>query len=326
MATFNGSSGNDQYFGTARADRIFGYEGQDQLRGAGGNDRIVGGDGPDSLYGDQGHDSLYGDAGDDVIRGGRGDDTLRGGDGVDMLAGDRDDDLLFGDAGDDILLGGPGDDEVIGGAGADYINGGDGFDTVDYSNSPRGRGFLYDGVEIDLSSSSQIAIGEGGYAERDILVDIERVIGSSYDDRIDVDDGFFSFDDPVRHEAYGGPGDDTLYGRSVDHLSGGPGDDILVSSHGGTLNGGPGADTFKFVGRAGDTTIQDFDWSEDDQIDLSWFGLYDDPVTTSDVQAMLDGSTGNVLDLNLLGADGEGFITLGGGVQVSDLSVSDFIV
>ena len=326
MAIFNGSSGNDQYFGTRQADRIHGYEGQDQLRGSYGNDRIEGGDGPDSLYGDQDNDTLYGDAGDDVLRGGRGHDTLHGGDGIDMLAGDRDHDLLFGDDGDDILLGGPGDDRLVGGAGADYINGGDGFDTVDYSGSPRGSGFFYDGLEIDLSGPSQIVIGEGGHAERDVLVNIEGVIGSSYDDTIHVDDGFFSFGTRVRHEAYGGGGDDILYGRVVDYLSGGPGDDTLVSRGGGTLNGGPGADTFEFITAAGDTTIEDFDWSEGDQIDLSWFGFIDDPVTTSSVQAMLDGSTGNVLDLSLLGADGEGFITLGGGVQVSDLSVSDFIV
>ena len=51
--------------------------------------------------------------------------------------------------------------------------------------------------------------------------------------------------------------------------------------------------------------------------------------TRSDVQAMLDGSRGNVLDLGLLGDAGSyqhGSITLGGGVRVSDLTVDDFLL
>ena len=49
----------------------------------------------------------------------------------------------------------------------------------------------------------------------------------------------------------------------------------------------------------------------------------------SDVQAMLDGSRGNVLDLGLLGNGGSyehGSITLGGGVRVSHLTVDDFLL
>lgn len=242
----------------------------------------------------------------------------------------RDNDTLDGGDGEDTIRSDIGNDRIIGSAGADYINGGDGFDTVDYSRSPKETGSFYDGVSIDLSSSSRIAIPEGGHAEGDILVNIEAVIGSPHDDRIEVDDrgGFFFFSGPppVSHRAYGGAGDDRLVGYESDYLNGGAGDDTLASSGGGTLNGGPGADTFDFNGDVGETTIEDFNPSEGDQIDLSWFGFFDDPVDKSDVQAMLDGSTGSVLDLTLLGADGAGEITLGGGVKVSDLSVNDFIV
>ncbi len=309
MARIDGDNGNNLEIGTPEADLLRGFGAIDLLRGGGGNDTIEGGDGPDSLYGDQGNDRISGGSGDDLLRGGRGNDTLDGGEGEDTIRGDL------------------GNDRIMGSPGADYINGGDGVDAVDYSSSPRGDGF-YDGVAIDLSSAYWVSWGEGGHAEGDLLVGIETVIGSAYDDRIDVaDSGSFFLDTPViAHRVYGGGGDDVLWGYERDYLNGGAGDDILYSSAGGTLVGGPGADTFDFNGAAGETTIEDFKPSEGDQIDLSWFGFYDDPVETSNVQDMLDGSTGNVLDLTLLGSDGEGQITLGGGVQVSDLSVNDFIV
>ena len=312
MAIIDGSDGNDLEIGTPEADRIRGFGSVDLLRGGGGNDTIEGGNGPDSLYGDQGNDRISGGSGDDVIRGGRGNDTLDGGEGEDIVRGDRD------------------NDRIMGSAGADFIDGGPGYDTVDYSQSPRQGGggfFFYDGVIVDLSSSTQIYLGEGGHAEGDILVGIEAVIGSPYDDSIEVDDygGFFGGGDAVRHRAYGGGGDDVLWGREGDYLNGGAGDDRLTTARGGTLNGGPGADTFRFFGPADETTIEDFDPDEGDQIDLSWFGTFSDPVETSDVRAMLDGSSGSVLDLSLLGSDGEGEITLTG-VQVADLGVNDFIV
>ena len=90
---------------------------------------------------------------------------------------------------------------------------------------------------------------------------------------------------------------------------------------------GPGADTFMFIGDVDGATIEDFKSAEGDVIELDSF--YFSNVTTSDVQVMLDRSVGNVLDLTLLGDTGlydHGSIILGGGVQVSDLSVNDFII
>ena len=313
MALIDGDNGNNLRIGTSEADRIRGFGSIDLLRGGGGNDTIEGGDGPDSLYGDQGNDRISGGSGDDLLRGGRGNDTLDGGAGEDTIRADL------------------GDDRIIGSPGADYINGGDGFDTVDYSGSPQEDAgfFSYDGVIVDVSWWELIEPGVRGYAEGDILVNIEGVIGSQYDDSINVADrgGFSSSDPPpISHRVYGGSGDDVLQGYERDYLNGGGGDDVLSSRGGGTLQGGPGADTFDFVGDAGETTIEDFDPSEGDQIELTWFGSFDDPVTTSDVRALLDGSTGNILDLTLLGVDDGGLITLGGGIQVSDLSVNDFIL
>ena len=227
MATIDGGASNDLRIGTSAADRIRGYGGVDLLRGGSGNDTIEGGDGPDSLYGDRDNDTIRGGGGDDVLRGGRGNDTLDGGEGEDTIRADL------------------GDDWILGSRDADYINGGDGFDTVDYSDSPRGGGFLHDGVRIDIGSSSLIVLGRGGHAEGDILVNIEKVIGSRYDDKIEVNDiwGASIFDDPVAHEAYGGDGDDELWGFEVDYLNGGPGDDTLVTHDSGVVEEAP-APTF----------------------------------------------------------------------------------
>ena len=134
--------------------------------------------------------------------------------------------------------------------------------------------------------------------------------------------GGSAFDDPVAHGASGGPGDDELWGFEVDYLFGGDGDDTLVMHNGGRARGGPGADTFRFFGSEVEARIDDFSPAEGDVIELSSVGF--GGVTKSDVQAMLDGSSGNVLDLGLLGvADRDyGTITLDG-IQVSDLGVNE---
>ena len=309
MATINGDNGNNLEIGTSAADQIFGFGGIDLLRGGDGNDTIEGGDGPDSLYGDSGNDTIRGGTGDDLIRGGRGDDTLDGGAGRDMIRADLGNDWIMGSEGDD------------------YIDGGDGIDIVDYSNSPRGDGFLYDGVDIDLSFGSALYFGEGGHAEGDLLVNVEIIVGTPYDDRIDVADiwGKSFLDGPIAHGAVGGAGDDELRGYKHDYLNGGSGDDTLVTHGGGTVEGGLGADTFEFFGEIDEATIEDFNSSEGDVIELSSVGFRG--VSKSDVQVMLDGSSGNVLDLSLLGVVGEdhGTITLEG-IQVSDLGVNDFII
>ena len=311
MARIDGDAGNNLEIGTSAPDQIRGFGGIDLLRGGSGNDTIDGGDGPDSLYGDQGNDRIEGGAGDDLLRGGRGEDTLNGGDGQDTIRSDL------------------GDDWIIASAGADYINGGDGFDTVDYSNSQRTSGSQYDGVQLDLGSSILLVSGVGGHADGDTLVGVEAVIGSSYADQISVIDHWQQSDpaDPVGHTVHAGTGDDELWGGDRDYLYAGPGDDTFFAQGGAALDGGDGADTFVFFGQVDGARIEDFDSAEGDAIVLDSVGFRH--ATRSDVQAMLEGSRGNVLDLGLLG-DAEsyqhGSITLGGGVRVSDLTVDDFLL
>ncbi|MDE0002630.1 MAG: calcium-binding protein, partial [Rhodospirillaceae bacterium] len=315
MAVFDGSPGNDQYFGTAQADRIEGYDGQDQLRGGGGNDTIHGGNGPDSLYGDQGDDEIVGGAGDDVVRGGRESDTIFGDGGIDVLFGDRDNDFLFGGEGDDILLGGPGDDEIVGGAGADYINGGDGIDSVSYADSPVGRSG--DGVLVDLYFPG---FGIDGDAQGDVLIEIEKVIGSPGND--DLRAAYNDSSDSL----FGGSGNDKLVGGGFEHhpadyLDGGPGDDRLQTVGHGTVVGGPGKDVFDYLGEFYGGEIKDFTKGED-RIGF----VFASDVNEADLDNMLRNSSGNVLSLSLLGPEFESFGDLTINVPVSTLDASDFII
>jgi Ca2+-binding RTX toxin-like protein len=128
----------------------------------------------------------------------------------DPLFGTERADHISGLAGNDVLSGAGGNDVLDGGADPDLINGGDGIDTVTYIDSPTG-------VSINLADNDNKA----GWAEGDSIINVERVIGSRFDDVIagsGVDD-----------KLYGEAGDDTIVGGS------GEGDD--------TYDGGEGVDT-----------------------------------------------------------------------------------
>ena len=158
-----------------------------------------------------------------------GNDRLSGGNGNDTIRGWGGDDTLNGDAGNDSLDGGTGNDKLAGGAGADYLNGGDGIDTADYSTSSAG-------VDVNLERGT----GLGGDAQGDILVNIENLIGSNFNDVL-VGNAQVNMID-------GGAGDDTITGGSNnDKLYGGAGNDLFLvewSFSGDYYDGGAGIDTF----------------------------------------------------------------------------------
>ena len=235
-----GGDGDDALAGGAGADRLFGDAGKDELRGEDGDDALAGGAGADRLFGGTGKDELRGEDGDDVLAGGvgadrlfggtgkdelrgeDGDDVLAGGAGADQLIGGDGDDVLKGGAGADQLLGGSGDDVLEGGAGADRLIGGAGVDAVSYSGSDQG-------VTLDLEAGTR----EGGHAEGDVIIDIERVVGSEHGDVLEGDDS--------GNQLFGGGGDDRLSGRGGDDvLEGGAGADRLL--------GGAGVDTVSYAG------------------------------------------------------------------------------
>jgi Ca2+-binding RTX toxin-like protein len=162
-----------------------------------------------------------------------------GGAGGELLAGGSAGDTIDGDAGADTLLGGGGDDLLIGGAGNDVIDGGAGVDTVSYATNT-------ESVTVDLGLTVSQYTGVSG---RDMLLNIENVIGSNYRDSIK-----------------GGAG--------ANMLNGGAERDILTGAGGAdTLTGGSGMDTFVYTATSDSTAqardlITDFNRSEGDRIDL----------------------------------------------------------
>ncbi|MVA71406.1 hypothetical protein GOZ81_09995 [Agrobacterium vitis] len=240
--TINGGAGNDVLSGNGGNDAISGEDGSDSIRGGSGNDSLSGGDGVDTLYGEAGNDSLSGDAGNDVLNGGAGADILNGGDGTDtvnytssdaininlatgvasggdaqgdtfvsievisassqddVLVGDDNDNIFKGGDGSDTIHGGDGDDTLAGGFDADVINGGNGSDTASFVDNMA--------VVVNLKTGEM-----SGDAQGDVLVDIENLMGSYYDDTLTGDDGDNVIDGYYGWDLLdGGLGADTLKG------------------------------------------------------------------------------------------------------------------
>ena len=145
------------------------------------------------IIGTFGSENLIGTSGDDVIFGRGGSDTI------------------LGHAGNDVIVGGNSFDYISGGAGADEIDGGGGLDYAIYNTSTSA-------VTIDLLAGT----GMGGEAEGDTLINIERVVGSSFDDVIIGDENSNTLN--------GGLGADTLTGNDGDDL-------FLYTSISGNLGG-----------------------------------------------------------------------------------------
>ena len=127
-----------------------------------------------------------------------------------------------------VIDGGPGDVVVVGGAG---------IDTVSYRESP-GR------VEVSLEHGTAKESSGSNSATEDILIDIENVIGSNFDDRLI---GASSATHPpqlANNFISGLAGDDAINGLSGDDiLDGGPGNDIL--------DGNLGIDEASYLSSAG---------------------------------------------------------------------------
>jgi len=187
---------------TSDDDDVYGGDGNDTIRGLGGDDK---------LFGEDGRDKLYGGMGSDWLEGGKNNDDLFGGD---------DNDFLWGEEGDDELYGEDDDDYLDGGAGADRLDGGDGIDSASYYGSE-------EGVHVSLSPFLLVGGGNsGGDAEGDILVDIEHLYGSRYDD-----------------ELYGNAENNLLWGMEGN-------DDLIGGAGADQMDGGEGIDTVSYQGSA----------------------------------------------------------------------------
>ncbi|MGH6858820.1 MAG: calcium-binding protein [Phyllobacterium sp.] len=345
-ALIEGTEDKDVLNGTDGDDAIHGLGGDDVLAGLGGDDTILGGSGWDTLDGGDGNDwldagfddewdedTLYGRGGDDVLMGGYGHDRLYGGEGDDVLIGghaepdpndmsgrsDGDDlfggagndtlvgsaigDRLYGGYGDDMLLGGNGLDRLFGDPGADLIDGGNGaIDSVEYRSSDAG-------VLVDLAAG----LGRGGFAEGDVIRNIEMVEGSNFADTV--------LGNGADNRLNGNEGNDILNGRGGDDdLKGAEGDDILQGGDGDDhLTGGIGID--RFDGGAGTDTVEfdsHMDAPEGVTVDLSAETAFGGEAGTGEIISNIENITATIFDDVLTGDGKDNVFEVGGGADRID--------
>ena len=230
-------------------------------------------------------------------------------------------DTIYGDANTNAITGLDGDDILEGAAGADVIDGGDGWDVARYTRSA-------EGVYVNLELGANV----GGDAQGDILLNIEAVTGSDYDDVL--------YGSAGANELRGGAGHDYIDGGDgVDKLRGGDGDDTLYAGAGNdqdvnaeagndTLYGGDGDD--KLRGGDGDDTVlgedgNDFLYGDNDDFDTAGGndivdgGAGDDSLRGGFGDDIYIASSGTD-DINDLG--GVDTIAYGIGVSIQDLTIA----
>jgi Ca2+-binding RTX toxin-like protein len=194
--------------------------------------------------------------------GGRGNDIIAAGW---VLDGGPGNDSLIGEDRRQILKGGDGADLLNGRYGPDDLRGGDGFDTVTYDTEEGGsvRVTIGSGNQNDGGRCDEVEVTPGGcdgpsfHRADDVAGDIEKVIGSRWNDTLTGDDGpneleGLEGDDRIR----GAGGNDilrgggtlpttggTLHFGGVNDLDGGDGHDVLIGGiDSDSLLGGPGND------------------------------------------------------------------------------------
>lgn len=122
-------------------------------------------------------------------------------------------DTLHGTDRAEVIYGLKGNDVIEGRGGADHIDGGEGIDVASYITSTNG-------VHIELTATVQ----KGGAAEGDVLINVENIQGSNYNDVLKGDAG-------------------------ANVLNGMGGDDLFLFSGGSDkMDGGEGVDTVDFSG------------------------------------------------------------------------------
>ena len=150
----------------------------------------------------------------------------------DILVGTSSDDLIFDMDGNDTIVAGDGNDTIFAGKGGDFIFGGDGVDTLHYGASDKA-------VNVNLATHA----GHGGFAEGDVIFEVENLVGSNFGDTLIGDSNANTID--------GGDGNDIIHGGGgLDTLIGGNGNDTLYSDNSiASFNGGADIDTVDFSGR-----------------------------------------------------------------------------
>ncbi|HEY8360547.1 MAG TPA: hypothetical protein VIL30_24090, partial [Ramlibacter sp.] len=203
-------SRNTSATGNALANVVQGNTGNNVIQGLGGDDTLDGGFGTDTVSYASAVRAVTVDLATGTAASGRETDTLGG---FEAVRGSRYGDNLTGD---DF------DNRFVGGAGNDVIKGMNGLDTVDYSAATSAVTVALD-VDVRGGTGRSADAAEGV----DILLLVEGVLGSKYDDAIS-DRNHFNMQ---ANRFDGGEGNDTLRGGyGADTLLGGSGNDVL---HGG---------------------------------------------------------------------------------------------
>jgi|GEM_PF-1213983 len=285
--TLVGGGGEDHLLGGAGADRLDGTLGYTYANYSGASAGV-------SAYltweaGNSGEavgdtfiavEGLVGTRFADVLSGNAVDNTISGGDGNDWLFGREGQDALYGGAGNDVLSGDKG--STVNNYGGDLLHGGAGIDVAYYRDALAtvfrisevgNKVGMVDGRSYGISLDIIWGVNNFGEAMGDVLVNVENIWGSRFDDIIRGDDN-------VGGQIYGFEGNDILDGRGGnDVFYGGTGADIMT--------GGAGAEDFFYLSYndhynqygtleayEGGDTITDFA-SGVDHITVSryWFGF-----------------------------------------------------
>ncbi|MEM6758315.1 MAG: calcium-binding protein [Pseudomonadota bacterium] len=176
------------------------------------------------FVGNANNNLFFGQGDDDFVFGLEGNDTLVGGAGNDSL---------FGGAGQDSLRANSGDDVLSGGTGNDTLDGGTGSDTADFSYSfplPPPAFNVFSSWTITLGTASDSAVFSSvfGIGEQDTLIGIENIVGSGWQDIVDLSAASISQTNRIET----GDGDDRIIVSGLtsgnDFLDGGAGTDTLV--------------------------------------------------------------------------------------------------
>ena len=253
----NGGAGNDTLIGGAGENHLAGGSGADTLDGTGGYsfaDYSAAPAGGVSAYltweaGGSGHaagdhfiaiQGMVGSAYADVLSGNEVENVIQAGDGNDWLFGREGQDALYGGNGNDVLSGGSG--STVNNYGGDLLDGGAGIDVAYYRDAPNtvfsvaqvgNKLGMVDGRSYGISIDVVNGANNFGEAVGDVLVNVENIWGSRFDDIIRGDDN-------VGGQIYGFEGNDILDGRG--------GDDVFYGGTGAdTISGGAGVDDFFYL-------------------------------------------------------------------------------